>query len=131
MQPSNRVTVSQASGVNPPGGPTMTTYLARYLVLGALLSACDGSKSASNPTYWSDVAPIYYDKCVRCHQEGGIAPFALDDYAPAKDHATLASSMVEQDLMPPYLVDHGGSCGDFQDGETLSAAQKATIKAWA
>ena len=103
--------------------------LAFVTLLGWLLPAC-GSDPTATPTYWTDVAPIYYDKCVGCHQAGGIGPFALDNYASAKDHATLESSMVEQDLMPPFLVDHSGSCGDFQDDDTLSAAQKATIKAW-
>ena len=34
-------------------------------------------------TFWQDVAPIYNSKCVRCHQQGGIAPFRLDTYADA------------------------------------------------
>jgi hypothetical protein len=121
----------------------MTLYLARHLTrtllplaivaaVGWLLPACGGGGSApGEPTYWTDVAPIYYDKCVRCHQAGGIGPFALDDYPSSKDHAAIASSMVEAGLMPPFLVDHSGSCGDFQDDETLSEAQKAIIKAWA
>jgi hypothetical protein len=112
---------------------TMRSALRLYVALaGALLPACGGETTTANaPTYWGEVAPIYYDKCVGCHQQGGIAPFALDDYASAKPYAALESAMVEQELMPPYLVDHGGSCGDFDDGETLSAAEKATIKAWA
>ena len=32
--------------------------------------------------------------------------------------------------MPPFLIDHSDACGDFQDAETLSEAQKATIRAW-
>jgi hypothetical protein len=108
----------------------MTKQLARTLVVAALVPACGGGDNQTGPNYWTDVAPIYHDKCVGCHQAGGIGPFALDNYASAKDHAALASSMVEQGLMPPYLVDHDGSCGDFQDDETLSTAQKETIKAW-
>ena len=56
-------------------------------------AACGGG--GSNPpgdggmgvTFWQDVAPIYNAKCVRCHQEGGIGPFRLDNYADAKTHA--------------------------------------------
>jgi hypothetical protein len=97
---------------------------------GVLAPACGSDPSTATPTYWGEVAPIYYDKCVGCHQQGGIAPFALDDYGPAKEHAAMEAQMVEADLMPPYLLDHGGTCGDFQDGETVTAAEKATIKAW-
>ena len=104
--------------------------LALVTLLGCLLPACGSDPAAATPTYWTNVAPIYYDKCVGCHQAGGIGPFALDNYASAKDHAADASAMVEQNLMPPFLVDHSGSCGDFHDDETLSPAQKATIKSW-
>ena len=27
-------------------------------------------------TFWQDVAPIYNEKCVACHQAGGLGPFA-------------------------------------------------------
>ena len=37
------------------------------------------------PTFWGDVAPIYYERCVECHREGGIAPFRLDPpFGPAE-----------------------------------------------
>ena len=63
------------------------------LLLG--VAACGGGGGGSTPlvpgavTFWQDVAPIYNTKCVRCHQEGGIAPFRLDDYADAKANAAL------------------------------------------
>lgn len=108
------------------------TPLLLLCLLGSLLPGCGGGSSPSTaPTYWSDVAPIYYDKCVRCHQAGGIAPFALDDYGTARLHAADSAVMVEQGLMPPFLVDHQGGCGDFEDDETLSEAQRSTILAWA
>ena len=57
------------------------------------LVACGGGGTPppvpGEVTFWQDVAPIYNAKCVRCHQEGGIAPFRLDNYADAKDHAAL------------------------------------------
>ncbi|HOZ29213.1 MAG TPA: redoxin domain-containing protein, partial [Hyphomonadaceae bacterium] len=31
-------------------------------------------------SYSTEVAPIIQAKCVACHQEGGIAPFAMDSY---------------------------------------------------
>jgi hypothetical protein len=81
-------------------------------------------------TYWQDVAPIYNDKCVRCHQTGGIGPFRLDDYADAKAFASLERARVTAGTMPPFFMVHDGSCGSFHDEETLTDAQKATITAW-
>jgi hypothetical protein len=81
-------------------------------------------------TFWKDVAPIYNDKCVRCHQAGGIGPFRLDDYADAKAFSSLELARVTAGTMPPYFMVHDGSCGSFHDEITLSDQQKATITSW-
>jgi hypothetical protein len=81
-------------------------------------------------TFWQDVAPIYNDKCVRCHQDGGIGPFRLDEYASAKAEAALEAQRVMEGSMPPYHIVHDGTCGSFHDEITLTDAQKATVKAW-
>ncbi len=82
-------------------------------------------------TYWKDVAPILNSACVKCHQAGGIAPIQLDSYAAVKANAAAIAAATTAGTMPPFLVTHDGSCGTFEDGETLSAAQIATLDAWA
>jgi hypothetical protein len=81
-------------------------------------------------TFWQDVAPIYNDKCVRCHQEGGIAPFRLDTYEDAKANAALEKQRTAEGTMPPYFMVHDGSCQQFVDDTTLNDHQKAVIAAW-
>ena len=97
-------------------------------------AACGGSNGSNPPdggvTFWQDVAPIYNAKCVRCHQEGGIGPFRLDNYADAKTHAAVELARVNEGTMPPYFMVHDDSCGSFQADPTLTAAEKATIAAW-
>ncbi len=96
-------------------------------------AACGGggSKPADDGvTFWQDVAPIYNAKCVRCHQEGGIGPFRLDNYADAKTNAAAELARVNEGTMPPYFMVHDDSCGSFQADATLTAAEKATIAAW-
>jgi hypothetical protein len=104
------------------------------LVLAVTVAACGGNggtqSTAGQVTFWQDVAPIYNDRCVKCHQQGGIAPFRLDDYADAKAYAPLELARVNAGTMPPYFMVHDGSCGDFQDDGTLAAAEKAQIAAW-
>jgi hypothetical protein len=95
--------------------------------------ACGGGgsqPSVGNVTFWQDVAPIYNDKCVRCHQEGGIAPFRLDDYADAQANAALEKERTAAGEMPPYFMVHDGSCQTFVDDTTLTDHQKAVIAAW-
>jgi hypothetical protein len=69
----------------------LTLMLTLTLALG--LAGCGNDKSTTSNvgavTFWQDVAPIYNAKCVRCHQEGGIGPFRLDNYSDAKAHAAL------------------------------------------
>jgi hypothetical protein len=49
--------------------------------------------SAPEPTFWQHVAPIMNDRCVACHQTGGIAPFALDNFEDAERRASLIADM--------------------------------------
>jgi hypothetical protein len=111
------------------------TLLTLLTLLTAAFSACGGSATpaptaAGAVTFWQDVAPIYNEKCVRCHQEGGIGPFPLNAYTSAKAMAALELTRVTANTMPPYHMVHDGTCGSFHDETTLSDAQKATIKGW-
>jgi hypothetical protein len=98
------------------------------------VAACGGGGGTQTATgavtFWQDVAPIYNSKCVRCHQEGGIGPFRLDNYADAQAHAPLEKQRTAAGTMPPYFMVNDGSCQSFQDDVSLSAEQKSTIAAW-
>jgi len=111
-----------------------TGLIAMAVLLPVGVIACGGG-GASTPTigdvtFWQDVAPIYNDKCVRCHQEGGIAPFRLDNYEDAKTNAALEKQRTSEGTMPPYFMVHDGSCQSFVDDTTLNDNQKAIIAAW-
>lgn len=83
------------------------------------------------PTYWQDIAPIYFDKCVTCHQPGGIGPFRLDVYDDARTWAAASATVSAMRIMPPWLVTDDGSCGEFQDSPVLTDDEIAGIEAWA
>jgi hypothetical protein len=106
--------------------------MASLLAVG--LIACGGGGNQPAPigdvTFWQDVAPIYNDKCVRCHQQGGIAPFRLDTYADAQANAALEKQRTGEGTMPPYFMVHDGSCQSFIDDSTLTDRQKAIVSAW-
>src|SRR5207237_1544991 len=73
---------------------------------------------------------IYNTKCVPCHQDGGIGPFPLDNYADAAANAPAERAYTQAGLMPPYFMVHDGTCGSFQDARTLTSAEKDTIASW-
>ena len=112
---------------------TIGLWVFVMLVIG--VGGCGGNsdtpgKTTGAVTFWGDVEPIFNDKCVKCHQAGGIGPFRLDNYADAKAYAPIEKVRVTQGTMPPYFMVHDGSCQTFQDDPTLSADQIATISAW-
>ena len=103
----------------------------------ALSAGCSSDKSdpveqtSSSLTYYDDVAPIVQEHCLQCHQEGGIAPFRLDDYQVAKENAAAMAADTAARLMPPWSATSDGSCGEFSDSLALSDAQIEIISKWA
>lgn len=81
-------------------------------------------------TFWDDVAPLYFDNCVTCHREGGIAPFSLDNYQDAVAWSAATTMAVSNRTMPPWLVNGDGSCGEFADSRALQDDEIDTIVAW-
>jgi hypothetical protein len=94
--------------------------------------ATDPPGEASAPlTYWADMAPLFADHCMRCHRDGGIAPFRLDDYAQAKSFSTLIAHVTRERTMPPWSVTSDGSCGEFANSEALNDDEIERIAKWA
>lgn len=91
----------------------------------------DSERDPAALTYGRDIAPIYYEKCVRCHQEGGAGPFRLDRYADAKKFAEASALATKRGHMPPFHMVHDGSCGDLQSAEALTDVEKQKIWDWA
>ena len=116
--------------------------LRRTLLATFLMMACgddtgppeedtDGDTDASaDLTFWDDVAPIYFESCVSCHRDGGIAPFALDNYADAVVWAAASLESIEARTMPPWLVTEDGSCGEFLDSRALSDESIDLVRSW-
>ena len=99
----------------------------------ALLSACKEDEVPAEPetSYWQHVAPIYFESCVGCHSEGGVAPFRLDTYADASAWADASAAAVAGRTMPPWLMTSDGSCGEFSGSRALTDEQIETISKWA
>jgi len=104
-----------------------------------LLTACgdddkgDSGKPASGQqavTYWDDMAPLFAEHCTGCHQEGGIAPFRLDDYGTAKSFAAAIKAATAERSMPPWGATSDGSCQSFAGSLALTDAQIQKIGTW-
>ncbi len=79
-------------------------------------------------SYSQTIAPMIEEKCVACHQEGGIAPFGFDGYEKVKQFSGMIREAVRTDRMPPWDVDP--HVGNFADDKSLSGDQIKTLINW-
>jgi hypothetical protein len=81
------------------------------------------------PTFYRDVLPILLERCQVCHRADGIAPMALDTYEQTRPFAAAIAASVAAKTMPPWFADP--RIGRFANDPSLTAAQIATLVAWA
>jgi mono/diheme cytochrome c family protein len=84
--------------------------------------------AATKISYSETIAPMIEEKCVACHQEGGIAPFAFDNYEKVKQFSGMIREAVRTDRMPPW--DPDPLVGKFKDDKSLSGDQIKTLVSW-
>ncbi len=79
-------------------------------------------------TYVNDIAPILEEKCVECHQEGGIGPWAMTDYDAVSGWAPMIREVVRTDRMPPWHPDP--EIGKLHENRDLTNEQVKTLIHW-
>jgi hypothetical protein len=89
------------------------------------------TQTASQPTYYKDVASTVDAKCAGCHRDGGIAPFSLLDPATAVQMAPAIAAATQTRTMPPMPVNNDGSCNTYANARWLSDDEIALFKNWA
>src|SRR5688572_14011872 len=108
--------------------PVRIAFASHFFALAVLLG-CE--PAVVGVTYHKDIAPLFAEQCVQCHQDGGIAPFSLVTYAEAKANADAAAIFTAARLMPPMTVDASGSCRTYKDARWLDDNEIALIEEWA
>ncbi|MDQ6706005.1 MAG: hypothetical protein M3Z85_08565 [Acidobacteriota bacterium] len=87
-----------------------------------------GSPKTAPPAFASDVAPVFFKHCVRCHRPNSVAPMSLLDYKSARPWAASIKEAVLSRNMPPWLADP--RYGKFSNDARLSAQELETVKSW-
>ncbi|MEW4561160.1 redoxin domain-containing protein [Bremerella sp. JC770] len=82
----------------------------------------------SEVTYSNQIARIFQKRCVECHRDSQIAPFALTDYDEVVGWAEMIAEVVEDQRMPPWHADP--KYGHFSNDRHLSKEEKETILKW-
>ena len=99
------------------------------LIITLLLpSICTSGQEKAVPTFYKDVAPIIWHKCMPCHHKGGSAPFVLEDYKDVAKRAAFVQFVTEQNIMPPWKANSHYRA--FAGDKSLSQKEKLAIERW-
>ena len=79
-------------------------------------------------TYTKDIAPILSESCVKCHRDGGIAPWAMTDYQTVVGWSAMMKEVLLSNRMPPWKADP--EIGEFENSFALSDSNRRKIISW-
>lgn len=100
----------------------------KHLLSGLLLAAFSAGAAAQTVNWASDVAPILYEHCVKCHRDGGVGHFSLLGYDNAFLFRNSIQNVTESRQMPPWKADP--SYRHFAGENVLTDAEIQTIRNW-
>jgi len=95
------------------GRPVAVTHAE---ALGCLVNLPERARhdAHSRISYSERIAPLLVDKCVACHREGGVGPWAMTRYDIVRGFAPMIREVVRTKRMPPWHADphYGSFVGD-------------------
>ncbi len=114
---------------------TLVRLFLSVLAAGAVLMAGDTSTTTPTqvdkvPTFTKDIAPILQAHCQECHRPGQIAPMSLITYQQVRPYARAIRERVVKHTMPPWFLDKTVGIKHFENDNSLSDQQIATIAKW-
>jgi peroxiredoxin len=141
--------VSRAYGLRHPGEVVLVDPAAGWSIVGRLpgvaglnngaeaarqaLAASSVPALAETPTttdlsYSRDIAPILQTRCVNCHQEGGIGPFAMSSHKKVTGWSEMMQETILTKRMPPWHADPAHQ--HFQNSLELTTDEETKLMAW-
>ncbi len=97
-------------------------------VVGCLIGRVPKVDPVGDITFSSHIAGILNKRCVECHREGEIAPFALTDYEEVVGWSEMIREVVDEERMPPWHANP--QYGQFENDCRLSKEEKDLIFTW-
>ena len=80
-------------------------------------------------SYANDVAPILEQRCVTCHQEGGIAPFAMSSHQMVQGWSPMIRETLITKRMPPGQID-AEFTNDFHGVNHITVEETQKLVHW-
>jgi hypothetical protein len=114
--------ITQASRGQPVAVPQTTP-------VGCLFETPPDADASAPVTYSRDIAPIIHARCLNCHREGQVAPFALADYDQTARRAGQIVRVTQDRIMPPWIPSPGHD--KFVAERWLTDRELALLQTWA
>jgi len=95
---------------------------------GCIIGRARAANETSEVTYSNQIARIFQQRCVECHREGQIAPFALSEYDEIAGWGEMIAEVVREQRMPPWHANP--TYGQFANANRLSEEEKSLIYDW-
>jgi peroxiredoxin len=103
--------------------------VARQEAVGCLIDFPERANLANAKiSYSKTIAPMFEDKCISCHQAGGIGPMPFTNYEQIAPFSPMIREMIRTQRMPPWRADP--TIGHFLGDRSLSSAQIKTLVHW-
>jgi peroxiredoxin len=95
---------------------------------GCLIGRVPHREPRGDVTYSNQIARLLQNRCVECHREGEIAPFALTSYEEVAGWAPTMREVVHDGRMPPWFANP--EHGTFSNDARLTADEKRLLDEW-
>lgn len=79
-------------------------------------------------SYTNDIVPILESRCMACHVEGGIGPWAMSEYNMIKGFAPMMREVIRVKRMPPWHADP--ELGHWKNDAGMSDEDTRTLINW-
>ena len=80
-------------------------------------------------SYAEDIVPILERRCVSCHTEGGIAPFAMTNHQIVQGWSPMIREVLYTKRMPPGQIDND-YVRDFKEVSHITVEETQTLVQW-
>jgi peroxiredoxin len=83
-------------------------------------------------TYHNRISRIMQYRCLECHRDGGVAPFALASYLDVTSQSGAIRQVLERGVMPPWFAASQDDelASPFANDCSLSKSEKQDLFAW-
>ncbi len=83
---------------------------------------------AKVPDYETEIAPILIERCVGCHVEGGIGPFAMNSHMMIQGWSPMIREVIMTGRMPPMQIDP--TIREWKNSGNLPVEERQKLVHW-